>query len=302
MKKVFLYFSFFIFHFSFTNAQPLVDVTPPVKSVTVYQSGAVVTNETKVSLVNGKTTVVFHGLPSRIDVQSIQLASTGDLTILSVSSHEDYLNISKKIGKIRLWQDSLDALNENLEKVKNGIDILEDSKKMLDNNRTVGGVNTGTTVTNLKPMYDYYVHQVSHIDDSLITLRKKKKVLDSKIQKIEKGMREWRSQTDTLTSEVEAIVSSDHDQSVSFKLSYLIYDAGWSTLYDLRVKGTKDPAQLAYKANVYQHTGEDWSNIDLTLSTANPRVSQTAPELMPWYLRYYIAYSYGYANGAGAPA
>jgi uncharacterized protein (TIGR02231 family) len=302
MKKAFLYSSFLILRFSFTYAQPVIDLNPPVKSVTVYQSGAVITNETKVSLQGGKTTVVFHGLPSRIDVQSIQLASTGDLTILSVSSHEDYLNMNKKIGKIRLWQDSLDGLNENLEKVKNGIDILEDSKKMLDNNRTVGGVNTGTTVTNLKPMYDYYVHQVSHIDDSLITLKKKKKILDAKIQKIEKGMYEWRSQTDTLTSEVEAIVSSDLAQSVDFKLSYLTYDAGWGTLYDLRVKGTKDPAQLAYKANVYQHTGEDWTNVDLTLSTANPRVSQTAPELMPWYLRYYTPYNYAYSNGAGAPS
>jgi hypothetical protein len=74
------------------------------------------------------------------------------------------------------------------------------------------------------------VHQVSHIDDSLILLNKKRKNLTSKIRKIENGMNEWRSQTDTLTSEVEAIVSSDQAQAVSFKLSYLTYDAGWNTL------------------------------------------------------------------------
>jgi hypothetical protein len=149
MKYFIIYFSFTIFHYSLFS-QTTLDLTPPVKSVTVYQSGAEVTHETKASVGTGKTTVIFHSLPSRIDIQTIQLATTGDLIILSVSSHEDYLNINKKTGKIRVWQDSLDELNESLEKVNNGINILEESKKMLDNNRTVGGVNTGTTVTNLK--------------------------------------------------------------------------------------------------------------------------------------------------------
>src|SRR6185312_1870502 len=240
--------------------------------------------------------------PSRIDVQSIQLASSGDLTILSVSNHQDFLTSRKKNGKMLAWQDSLDMLNENLERIRNGIDILDESKKMLDNNRTVGGVNTGTSVTNLKPMYDYYVHQVTHIDDSLILLRKKEKNLGARIGKIRIEMNEWRSTTDTLTSEVEALVSSDQAQTGTFRLSYLTYEAGWAPSYDLRVKGLKDPTKLAYKASVYQHTGEDWSGVDLTLSTANPQVSQTAPTLSPWYLQFYVAYNYGYLSSARGAA
>jgi len=275
-----------------------VDLSPQVNKVTVYQSGAMVTTLAKATLSAGRTTVVFHGLPSRIDAQSIQLASTGDLTILSVTNHQDYMNARKKMGRMKEWQDSLDVLNENLERVKNGIDILNDSKKMLDNNRTVGGVNTGTSVTNLKPMYDYYVHQVTHIDDSLIQLNKKQKNLDARIAKVQVEINEWRRNTDTLTSEVEAMVSSDQAQSVDFSLSYLTYDAGWYPNYDLRVKDLKDPTKLVYKASVYQHTGEDWNNIDVTLSTANPQVNQTAPVLNPWYLQFYAPMPYNAAPQA----
>lgn len=281
--------------------QPTVDVTPPVKNITVYQSGAMITNEVKVKVPEGRSIVVFHGLPSRIDEQSIELASTGNLTILSVSNHTDYINARTKSGKMLIWQDSLNMLNEKLEKTNNGIDILNDSKKMLDANRTVGGANTGTTVSNLKAMYDYYVKQVNEIDDSLIGMRKRQKYYMAKIAKVQGEVYEWRSNTDTITSQVEALISSDQSQSVSFRISYVTNDAGWYPSYDLRVSGDGKTTGLTYKANVYQHTGEDWKDADITLSTANPQVSQTAPVLNPWFLQLYVPVTYNYRY-APAPA
>ena len=45
--------------------------------------------------------------------------------------------------------------------------------------------------------------------------------------------------------------------------------------------------EISYLAQVRQSTGEDWQDIDLTLSTARPAVSADLPELSPWYLRIY---------------
>ena len=212
MKKAFV-FSLSIFAITAVG-QPVINVTPPVKNITVYLSGAVVTHEARVKLPSGTSTVVFHGLPSRIDPQSIQLAATGGITILSVSNHTDYLSVRQKSGKMKRWQDSLDILNTRLERVTDGIEIMHDSKTMLDNNRIIGGANTGTTLANFKPMYEYYMHQVSRVDDSLIGLQKQKKYLDVKIAKIEGEINEWRRNTDTITGEVEAIVSSDRKSVV----------------------------------------------------------------------------------------
>jgi uncharacterized protein (TIGR02231 family) len=38
---------------------------------------------------------------------------------------------------------------------------------------------------------------------------------------------------------------------------------------------------------VYNNTGNDWNNVDLTLSTADPKLSASQPILSPWYLNYY---------------
>jgi uncharacterized protein (TIGR02231 family) len=58
-------------------------------------------------------------------------------------------------------------------------------------------------------------------------------------------------------------------------------------VYDLRAISTKSPIQLNYKANVYQNTGEEWKNVKLKLSTANPSLGGLKPELYSWYLNFY---------------
>lgn len=281
-------------------AQNTIDLTPPVKAVTVYLTGAVVTHEIQASLPEGKSTVVFHGLPSNIDKGTLQLASNGDITILSVTAYEDYLNESKKNVRTKKWADSINVLNEDLEKLQNDMAIMQEGKTMLDNNRNTSGANVGTNAATVKAMYEFYMHEMEHIDDSLMMMHKKEKNLQARLTKINDEMNEWRSRTDTLASDVEAIVSCDHAQNLGFKLSYLTYVAGWAPEYDLRAKDLKHNCQLSYKANVYQHTGDDWTNIDLTLSTSNPEVNQTAPILNPDYLSFWSGYggAYGYSNNA----
>jgi uncharacterized protein (TIGR02231 family) len=45
--------------------------------------------------------------------------------------------------------------------------------------------------------------------------------------------------------------------------------------------------QLSYKANVFQGTGEEWKNVRLKLSTANPSLGGLKPDLLTWYLNFY---------------
>ena len=67
-------------------------------------------------------------------------------------------------------------------------------------------------------------------------------------------------------------------------VNYIVSGAGWMPKYDIRSSNTTDPVELTYKADVFQNTGNDWKNVDLTLSTGNPSVNNTQPELSPWYL------------------
>jgi uncharacterized protein (TIGR02231 family) len=61
--------------------------------------------------------------------------------------------------------------------------------------------------------------------------------------------------------------------------------------YDARVDEVNKPVELSRKAQVSQNTGEDWSKVNLTLSSANPLLSGRKPELATEYVKYREYYS-----------
>src|SRR5205823_2865914 len=53
----------------------------------------------------------------------------------------------------------------------------------------------------------------------------------------------------------------------------------WHPQYKFRAGKDKDTVQLEYLAAVVQQTGEDWGNVDLILSTAQPMLNAAPPDL-----------------------
>ncbi|MDJ0553528.1 MAG: DUF4139 domain-containing protein [Microcoleaceae cyanobacterium MO_207.B10] len=60
--------------------------------------------------------------------------------------------------------------------------------------------------------------------------------------------------------------------------------ASWKPVYDLGAISERDRVNITYLGEVKQTTGEDWENINLTLSTAKPEITSLPPQLEPWYV------------------
>jgi uncharacterized protein (TIGR02231 family) len=91
--------------------------------------------------------------------------------------------------------------------------------------------------------------------------------------------------------------------TVHLELSYMVRGAGWSSVYDIRVDGQQ--LALTWFGLVSQHTGEDWPETELLLSTARPSGTASIPELDPWYLDRFQPVPYPSAmpySGATMPA
>jgi hypothetical protein len=64
------------------------------------------------------------------------------------------------------------------------------------------------------------------------------------------------------------------------RLNYLVDSASWRPQYKLRAgKDPKDNVSLEYLAAIVQQTGEDWQNVGIKLSTAQPMLNASPPEL-----------------------
>jgi uncharacterized protein (TIGR02231 family) len=95
---------------------------------------------------------------------------------------------------------------------------------------------------------------------------------------------------DKPTGSVIVTISSNKKTQINLDISYLIFEAGWSPLYDIRAKDISSPIQLNYKADVHQKSGEDWKNVHLILSTGNPTISGVMPNLYPWHVNLFALY------------
>ena len=76
---------------------------------------------------------------------------------------------------------------------------------------------------------------------------------------------------------------ANENTSKNLRLNYLVSDAGWNPIYDLRVANITAPIFIQQKANVFQNTGIDWEQVKITLSTGNPIDNGILPALNPLY-------------------
>ena len=63
-----------------------------------------------------------------------------------------------------------------------------------------------------------------------------------------------------------------------------MHNAGWTPAYDLRATSVDKPIELLMKARLVNNTGEDWDKVDIALSSGNPTLGGTMPNLRPWVL------------------
>lgn len=88
-----------------------------------------------------------------------------------------------------------------------------------------------------------------------------------------------RTERTRLTRAAVIEMSGAGDAPLELALEYLVPGARWSPSYDLRLDRGLTSGRLALRASVAQRTGEDWSQVKLSLSTANLERRTETPEL-----------------------
>jgi uncharacterized protein (TIGR02231 family) len=259
-------------------------VDSKINRVTVFLNRAQVTREVKTRIEAGKTNIILNGLTSQLDQQSIQVSGKGNFVILGISHNQNYLNEFNIPKGLQLLRDSLEIYKRQLSLEQNQKDILAKEEQLLLNNQKIGGSQQNLTVAELKGMADFYRIRLTEIGVSKIRTDEKIKKLSERITRVNNQINEQNELYRRNTSEIVVSVSSETATPVELEVNYVVANAGWYPVYDLRAINTKSLVQLNYKANVYQNTGEQWNNVRLKLSTANPSLGGLKPELFAWYL------------------
>jgi len=265
-------------------AQETSEVNSRITDITVFLRGAQVTRLAPVQVKKGTAVFAFKELPVNLDAGSIQVRGEGNFTILSTTHQINYLGTRKQSEQLKMLQDSLGFYENLLDNVNAMLSVNRNEEELLIANRELGGNDKGVLITELKVAVDYYRARFTEIKKEAVRLTNEKEKYDEQLKRIKDQINAINAGSDKITSEILVTISSSDNANGSLILSYIVYQASWTPVYDIRVKDVSNPVQLFYNAQVLQNTGEDWEKVNLKLSTADPQQRGVKPVLESWYI------------------
>lgn len=273
-----------------------------IKEVTIYRNGAQVTSEATVSLPKGVSEVYLTGLSPLIDQNSIQVSGLKDASILSISYSVNYVDKKVDTGKIKQLEVLLAEKRKENSVVQNLINGLREEQTLLTSNRALKGEQQNLTVAQVNAFAQYYRERHAAIQNEIYDASLKNAQLNREVNDLSQEL--GKLQTESRQQRGEILVKIDVPAPVMLNLvtKYNVSQAGWFPIYDIKIEDIRQPLGIFYKAHVFQQTGEDWSDVKVTLSTGDPNGNNIKPTVEPQYLNFVQQYrqsvvsekSYGY--------
>ena len=272
-----------------------VNAKAKIERVTLYRQGAKVSCEAKANLPQGRSYLVLQGLCQGIQPNSIQVKiSNSNITFLSATPRINYLKVTDNIERYKKVEDSLEVVKKELDKLNVKINALAARRQVLMGNNPLehGKKETTFTVEQMRQFMDFRQKELLQIDNEQLQFSYLKKSLDEDVNRHQTQLNSLAAARQRPTGELVLQLQSAQGGNVDLECSFMVNEAGWTPLYDIRTEGLDKPVRLDYKAQVYQVTGIDWKQIKMTLSTANPKQSHDRPILSPVYVDFGASVAY----------
>ncbi|XP_012937277.1 protein F37C4.5 isoform X1 [Aplysia californica] len=266
----------------------------PLTSVTVFKDRAEVSRSVETSVKAGTNELKITGLVD-IEQDSIRVEGRGQATIAEVSFQFTYCNEDEASmsEKEKTLTEELKVLKEQKKSQDSEaqLSLLQKQWGVLD--RFATNAARGSQDTNsgfkldeqyFKGMKDFLQHfrdVGEQLDAETLEVKEKREEIDEKIQQVESNLQEVRGnrRRSTCIRECIIVLEAEAETAVQLKLSYVVLSASWVPSYDLRMNTEDGVLSVSYFGLISQNSGEDWTNVKLHLSTAEPSVGGTIPIL-----------------------
>lgn len=267
-----------------------VRLSHKIQHVTVFSDKAEIQRSANLKLNPGYQWIEFSSLPMELDRNSVKLRpSAANASISQIVMEESFehtmlaANVKEQMKTLRAYYSDLLVIGnqkrsvERSRKLIEGISYLSPFKATATQDFlgfSVSQESIRSSLFELNDQTSYVQLELNHLSDRINELHEKIRFLQDEIRNAtELAEQKW-------FLHVYCLVYSKDATSGTLELNYLVPNAVWRPVYDLRAKLNHESAsaeiQLVTGGFVEQHTGENWNDVKLTLSTVDP-----APLFMP---------------------
>jgi uncharacterized protein (TIGR02231 family) len=284
--------------FFVSNAQEPKKVNSKITEVTIYNMGALVTESGSISLVKGNNTIIFSNISRTLDNRILILQLKSVARVISISSGIQDIQLWKQDPLYKAVLDSIELIGKQKQANTFLVSGFNGEKKMLDDNRKIGGSNNGVNTLELQKALDFYRARISEINQLLLSATKAENEINSQLNILKRRKTELEQKFQEHNNYITATISSESAGNENFNLRYFVRDCGWAPFYDIRLTDISKPMHLSYYAKMYNNTGVSWNDVKLTVSTADPNRSARYAVLEKWILgqQAYTEAGYGLQN------
>lgn len=274
------------------NQDQIKTLDTHISAVTVYADRALVTRRGSVTLTGNETELVIASLPCTIKTESIRATGTGEIAVKLLGIRTEKIFTSEPVEeKTKKLVQRIEQLEEQQRTIIDQITARKLQIKFIEglSDKSIGffssslakqqvGLNEAGELLNfLGQNYRKYVGAAAQ-------LGKQQQQLNKQLEAIRKQLYQLQNYRPQESLSIFVAIEASDSGDFELEISYMINRAKWKPLYDLRINTSDNQINLSYLAEVSQNTGEDWTNVALTLSTAKPGLGTLPPRLDPWYI------------------
>jgi Domain of unknown function (DUF4139)/N-terminal domain of unknown function (DUF4140) len=269
------------------NGPPPRPANSKITAVTVYQGQALVTREVSVPEGDGTVELVVTPLPPQTIDSSLYTEGADGLRVLTTRFRTRAVKDDTR-AEVRAKEEAIKGFEADAERLRKQIGVQQTDLRYLEK---LEGF-TGTTLAGLTEKgrldSDAVLSLSRFVMETRGTKAERETALRLQLQKNAETVEFTKRQLAELSAgpgrverDAVIVVQKTRPQAGTVRLGYLVGAANWWPQYRLRGAADGASVRLEYLAAVVQHTGEHWSGIRLTLSTARPSLDAAPPDLLP---------------------
>jgi uncharacterized protein (TIGR02231 family) len=264
-----------------------IDANAEITSVTLYRNRAAITRTATLELNTGGYTIFFKDIPSVAYLDSVQASVSDNASLLAVDTSnkpilvENSKLVTELVAQIEEVEAKLIDANSEGNAIILQIELLKTLIEKASNDKA-------------PPIeLELFNEQITFAGNRMQDLSAKQFENSNKIRKLKELLINLKQQKHNISigtkNQIDAIVDIGvaNPCEVEVQLTYLVSNASWTPTYSIHANTDGNTISIDYEAELNQKTGENWTDVSLTLSTAQPQQSITPPMPSPWYVDVY---------------
>jgi len=275
-----------------------ISVGSDVTQATVFPQGASLTRVASVDVPEGRHQIILSDMPM-IDPSALQLSAPG-LTLGAVRYRDDFVpprteedqaqivaaeaEVEAKERALEEAQDAVAAIRAEVEAARGRIAFLD-------------GIGQSDGLAQASP--DQLRDLVALIGEEGLQARDAVREAEIRMRPAQRAAEDAAEELQDAKKALAALETEDKDRAylvvdvqaatattADLTLTYITNAASWEPTYDLRLTtGDADALSMDRGAYVRQWTGENWTDVNVTLSTVRPSGQQAPGDVWPWLRR-----------------